>query len=272
MKDQIENTRKEFEKLGAIYSISENVTINQEIIENVPCYWFNPKKTGHTNRLIIYLHGGCFVLGSIESHRALVSHLSENLALPILFVEYSLAPEKPFPAAVNEIEKVYRHIISRYPENDIILMGDSAGGGLSISVISDFNRSHVKPPAYLVMLSPWVDLTCNNDSLVKNKDTDPILTKKSLQDYASMYVGDSTLSEANPIENMHGNYPPTLILVSSSEILLDDSRSICNKIASHQKNTKLSIHENQNHVWMLADIHSEESKKGIKEIRELLSV
>src|SRR5262245_53393275 len=223
MENQINNTRKEFEKLGTVYNKSENVTIRQEIIESVPCYWFKPEKTANTNRLIIYLHGGCFVLGSIESHRALVSHISENLALPILFVEYSLAPEKPFPAAVNEIERVYKHVLSRYPDDDIILMGDSAGGGLAVSVISDFNERGFRQPIYLVMRSPWVDLTCNNDSLLKNKDTDPILTKKALENYASMYVGDSTLPEADPIENMNGNYPPTLILVSSSEILLDDS-------------------------------------------------
>ena len=98
MNSQLNNSRKEFEKLGTLYAPSEQVAITQEIIENVTCYWFNPKEKVNTNRLIIYLHGGCFVLGSIHSHQALVSHLSEQLALPILFVEYSLAPEKPFPA------------------------------------------------------------------------------------------------------------------------------------------------------------------------------
>ena len=271
MSSQLNNSRKEFEKLGTLYAPSEQVTINQEIIENVTCYWFNPKEKVNTNRLIIYLHGGCFVLGSIHSHQALVSHLSEQLALPILFVEYSLAPEKPFPAAVNEIEKVYKQMLARDPEKNIILMGDSAGGGLAISIVSAFNKENIKSPVYLVMLSPWIDLSCNNDSLLRNKDSDPILTKKALQDYASMYINDNKLSEANPIENIKGKYPPTLILVSAAEILLDDSQSIYSKIASDQQKTKLSIYDNQNHVWMLANIHSEESKKAIREIKEFIT-
>lgn len=270
MNDQINNSRKEFDKLGAIYERSENVAITPEVIENVPCYWFHPKEIINNNRLIIYLHGGCYVLGSIESHRALVSHIAAYLALPILFVEYSRAPEKPFPAAINEIEKVYQ-ILTRHPGTDIILMGDSAGGGLSVSIISKHNERNGKAPICLVLLSPWVDLSCTNESMLTNKDSDPILTQKALQDYASMYVDGNSLPEANPVENMHGKFPPTLILVGSTEILLDDSRSIYNKIAGQQEKTTLRIHDQQNHVWMLADIHSEESKRSLKEIREFIA-
>jgi epsilon-lactone hydrolase len=271
MNDQINSARKDFDKLGTFYNKSEHVTINREIIENVTCYWFYPKEKVKANTLIIYLHGGCFVLGSIQSHQSLVSHVAEQLALPILFIEYSLAPEKPFPAAIDEIEKVYQKILFRYPENNIILMGDSAGGGLAISIISKFNKRNSKPPTHVVMLSPWIDLSCSNDSILANKDLDHILTKKALQDYASMYVDDHTLSEANPIENIYGKFPPTLILVSSGEILLDDSKSIYNKIASQQEKTKLSLYDNQQHVWILADIHAEASKKAIREIKEFIS-
>lgn len=118
------------------------------------------------------------------------------------------------------------------------------------------------------MLSPWVDLTCNNDSLLVNQDHDPILTKKALKEYASLYVDGDKLSEANPIENMDGRCPPTLILVGSGEILLDDSKSICDKIKSHQKKVQLNIYDSQHHVWMLENIHSEASKKALREIKE----
>ena len=261
MNEQIYNMRRDFDGLGNAYEKSANVNITKEVIEGVDCYWFHPKETVNKNNLIIYLHGGCYVLGSIQSHRSLVSHLSEQLALPILFIEYSLAPEKPFPAAINEIEKVYHKILSRYAGNDIILMGDSAGGGLAISIIS---KDSIPSPKYLVMFSPWVDLTCKNESLVKNKDTDPILTKKILEDCASLYVNDHTLSEANPIENINNQFPPTLIFVGSGEILLDDSQSIHN-------NATLRIYDNENHVWLLADIFSDASKKAITEIKEFIA-
>ena len=271
MNDELNNVRKEFDKLGLAYNKSDKVTIEQEIIGNTTCYWFNPNGKINANRLIIYLHGGCFVLGSINSHTSLVSHLSEQLAMPLLFIEYSLAPENPFPAAVKEIEKVYGQILSRFPEKEIVLMGDSAGGGLAITIIADLNKWNSRLPVALVMLSPWVDLSCTNNSLLENKDSDPILTKKALQDYASMYVNGNKLQEASPIEKMDGKYPPTLVLVSSSEILLDDGKTIIMKIAGSQPKTRLSIHEKQNHVWLLADIHSSESKMAIQEIREFIS-
>lgn len=221
--------------------------------------------------MIIYLHGGCFVLGSIQSHQSLVSHLSKHLALPILFVEYSLAPEKPFPVAMSEIEQVYKHTLLHYPENDIILMGDSAGAGLALSVLSKLNKEGVKAPAYLIMLSPWIDLSCSNESLSSNANLDPILTKKALQDYTSLYVREHNLSDANPIETRYGEYPPTLILVGSGEILLDDSKSIYNKIASVQEKVKLSIYDNQNHVWMLENIQTGESEKALREIKKFIA-
>jgi len=269
MNDKIFNSRKSFEKLGNVYEKSRNVTINQKIIQNVNCYWFRPEK--ETNKLIIYLHGGCFVLGSVKSHQSLVSHLSEHLALPILFIEYSLAPKKPFPSAIDDIENVYKQILAEYHAHDIILIGDSAGSGLAISVLSRLTEKDIRSPANLVMLSPWIDLTCQNNSLIENKDHDPVLTKQALQNYTSMYIGNANLSDVNPIETINERFPPTLILVGSGEILLDDSKSIHNKIAGLQEKVKLTIYENQNHVWMLENIHSEESKKAIKEIKEFIS-
>jgi epsilon-lactone hydrolase len=271
MNDKLVNSRISFEKLGDVYEKSKNVTINREIIQNANCYWFKPEKEINTNKLLIYLHGGCFVLGSVKSHQSLVSHLSEHLALPILFIEYGLAPEKPFPSAIDDIENVYKQALSEYHDYKIIFMGDSAGAGLAISVLSRLTKKGIKLPANLVMLSPWIDLTCQNNSFIENKDHDPILTKKALQNYTSMYVGNAKLSDANPIESIKGRFPPTLILVGSGEILLDDSKSIYNKIADHQKKAKLTIYENQNHVWMLENVHSEESKKTIREIKEFIA-
>lgn len=269
MNDKIINSRKSFEKLGNAYEKSKNVTISQEIIQDVNCYWFTPDK--EANKLIIYLHGGCFVLGSIKSHQSLVSHFSDHLALQILFIEYSLAPEKPFPSAIDDIENVYKQILSKYDTHDIILMGDSAGAGLVISVLSRLAEKDIKLPAKLVLLSPWIDLACVNNSLIKNKDKDPVLTEQVLKNYALMYIGNANLSDANPAETVNEIFPPTLILVGSGEILLDDSKSIYNKIIGFQEKVELTIYENQNHVWMLETIHSKESKKAIKEIKEFIS-
>ncbi|MGE5106498.1 MAG: alpha/beta hydrolase [Sphingobacteriales bacterium] len=271
MNNKINDSRKNFEKLGSSYPKADNVIIEKEIIKNINCYWFRNNAKTNTNRIILYLHGGCFVLGSIQSHQSLVSHLSKELSLPILFADYSLAPEHPFPSAINEIIHVYQHLLLKYPENDIILMGDSAGAGLSLSVLSKLNEMNIPAPKYLVMLSPWIDLACTNKSLIVNANLDPILTKEQLQNFVSLYINDKNLSEANPIETMYGPFPPTLIVVGSGEILLDDSKSVYTKIASQQAKVKLSIYDKQNHVWMLENIHTEASKKAIREIQEFIA-
>lgn len=271
MNNKIFNSRKNFEKLGAIYNKADNVTIKKEIIENVNCYWLNDKENTKTSKIIVYLHGGCFVLGSIQSHQSLVSHLSKHLSLSVLFVDYSLAPEHPFPSAIIDIIQVYKHLLLQYPENDIILMGDSAGAGLALSILSKLNESNIHSPKYLVMLSPWIDLTCTNKSLTVNADLDPVLTKEQLKEFVLLYVNDNNLSDANPIEAMYGQFPPTLILVGSGEILLDDSKSIYNKISSQQTKAKLSVYDKQNHVWMLENIHTVESKTALIEIKEFIT-
>ena len=270
MNEKINNSRNNFEKLGAVYSKSENVTISKERIVHVDCYWFNSERFANSNKLIVYLHGGCFVLGSIQSHQAMVSHVSANLQTPVLFVEYSLAPEHPFPAALNEVFSVYKHLLLKHSEKDIIFMGDSAGAGLALSVLSKINNEGIKIPAYLVMLSPWVDLTCSNDSIATNAQSDPILSKTALQNFAAMYVDDN-LSEANPIGNLLGPFPPTMIMVGSGEVLLDDSKNLYNKITREQPNVKLSIYEKQNHVWMLENIHTDSSGKALNEIKEFIA-
>lgn len=113
--------------------------------------------------------------------------------------------------------------------------------GVSLSVLSKPNDKNVPAPKYLVMLSPWIDLTCTNKSLTINADLDPILTKEQLQEFVSLYVNEINLSAANPIETMYGPLPPTLLLVGSGEILSGDSKSVYNKIAHQQTKTKLSI-------------------------------
>ncbi|HET9431782.1 MAG TPA: alpha/beta hydrolase [Chitinophagaceae bacterium] len=270
--DKIVNSRKNFDNLGKSYEKADNIIIEKVIIENVDCYWFRPDGNSADNRIIIYLHGGCFVLGSIQSHQALVSHITRHLSIPALFVDYSLAPEKPFPAAINEIIHVYQHLLLLHPEADFILMGDSAGAGLSVSVLSKLNERNIPVPKYLVMFSPWVDLTCTNPSIALNAGLDTILTKAQLQEFVSLYVNDNNLAAANPVGNLHGKFPPTLILVGSGEILLDDSRVVYKKIGSQQERVKLSVYDNQNHVWMLENIHSEGSKNALKEIREFIAV
>ncbi len=267
---RITAARLNFDKFGTCYKIADEVLIEKELIFDVSCYWLRKKEMKPGNRIIIYLHGGCFVLGSIHSHQALVSHIARELEIPVLFVEYRLAPEHPFPAAVDDLLKVYNHIIEGNQNPDIILMGDSAGAGLAMSVISILNKINTRKPQFQVMISPWVDLRVSNKSIETNAGNDPVLTKGQLDSFTSLYLGNTELSAANPIGTIFGDFPPTLILVGSREILSGDSELAYSKIKEKQPATKLKVYNDQTHVWLLDDIRSEASKDAIEEIRNFI--
>jgi monoterpene epsilon-lactone hydrolase len=269
----IMESRSNFEKLGNRYTAADNTRIEKEIIQDVPCYWFDKVNAKPPGNLILYLHGGCYVLGSIDSHKALVSHFANETGITILFIEYSLSPENPFPVAINEVLKVYNYLVDELQVPNLSFMGDSAGAGLVMSVVSILNtEKNSNNLRQIIMISPWVDLRNNSNSVRSNKNIDPVLTKEGLDFFASLYTRKNKLSAINPIETLFGVFPPTLILVGSNEILLDDSRMILSKIAARQPLTKLTIYENQAHVWLMDDIHSEPSKKALQEIKSFMNV
>lgn len=270
MSTPLELSRSNFNKLGKQYAKPIEVIVEKEMIENIPCYWFNRNMPDSAGKMIIYLHGGCFVLGSIQSHEALVSHLCNHLQLPVLFVEYSLAPENPFPKALEEIISVYRSIVLSEPSKDILFMGDSAGAALCCSAISLLNKEDVKKPSQLILLSPWIDLRNDSASIKENAEKDPILSEAELKKYTAMYAGIHPVSTVNPVENMYGTFPPTLILVGSGEILLDNSKLIYSKIAGNQTIIKLTIYADEDHVWLLNNITTPASQRAIKEINDFI--
>lgn len=272
MKERINEIREMFNRHGKAYTKAVNIKIKKEPIGNIDCFWFKKIESKETKQLIIYLHGGAFTLGGMTSHGSLVSHLANQFELPILFIEYSLAPENLFPTAINEIVKVYQSILQTYSKSEIILMGDSAGAGLAISVISKLNKMEIEIPGSLVMLSPWTDLACSYESHATNSELDTIFggKKSLLQNMASLYAGTEKVSSVSPIELMHGLFPPTLILAGSTEVLLDDSKAVHAKILGRQPDVKLSIYDNQKHVWLLEDVHTKSSKKAMKEIQEFI--
>src|ERR1035437_2434888 len=112
LSNEIENYRAQFNQLGKIYPPLTNVKIEHEYIADISCYWFIPQNL-QSDKIILYLHGGGFITGSIESHKAMVSHLADGFNTRILFVEYALAPEKPYPSGINDVLKVYKHLLKQ---------------------------------------------------------------------------------------------------------------------------------------------------------------
>ena len=266
--NKVNADRAFFNSLGNSYPSDSSVDITSEPIEGITCYWFMSDNFDE-NKIIIYLHGGSFALGSIQSHKSMVSHFASALSTKVLFIEYALAPEKPFPNGVHDVLKVYRALFRKYPNAKISIIGDSAGGGLSVSFINMAIKEKLQMPSGVILISPWIYLKCNTESHKNRKKIDPILTKDMLVEYANYYVANNW-NEADPSELNFNSFPPLFILVGSNEILFDDAKSFYEKIKPLQSNTKMKEYINQNHVWLLADIKSNGSKNALTDIKEFI--
>lgn len=254
--------------------VAAHVVMHKEVVNQVACYWFLPEPDALdlTTDIIVYLHGGCYVIGSIQSHAAMVSHMADFMQRPILFVEYRLAPECPYPAALHDVRQVYEAMLSRFPDKRFVLMGDSAGAGLAVAVCGRLASSAATLPALLVLLSPWLDLTCQSMSYAYNAGVDTILSRTALLKYTECYVRDHQLmEEANPINVPLHNFPPTLMLVGAGEVLLGENKQFCSDLLQQQPKVHLSIYEDQSHVWLLEDIHTSASVDALKEIRDFIA-
>ena len=267
--NQVNTDRAAFNGLGHIYPADGSVKISGEPIEGVTCYWFVPGKFDKS-KIVIYLHGGMFVLGSIAGYKAMISHFASAFSARILFIEYALAPEKPFPNAPDNILKVYRAIIRRFPDAKITVMGDSAGGGLAATLIKMASEEKLQMPSSVVLLSPWLYLRGNNESYETRKKLDPILTKDKLMEYANYYAGNNW-NEADPSQFTFNSFPPLLILVGSNEILFDDSKLFYEKMKLLQPDTQMKEYKNQSHGWPMIDIKSDAAKDALTSIEKFIT-
>jgi epsilon-lactone hydrolase len=265
---KINGFRAFYETLGKVYPVDSTVTETAIEIAGVKTYWFNQKQTTQKH-IVIYLHGGVYTYGNINAYRAMLSHLSKSLNLPVLYVEYSLSPEHPFPTANNEILKVYQEIKKKYPGYKITIIGDSAGGGLAISLVNDAQKANLAMPDALALISPWVDLKCVNNSYSTKQAVDPILNKGFLYSHAQMYAGNK-MKVADPSEIKFRNFPPVILLVGTDEVLNDDTKNFYSYIKPIQPKAKMKEFEGQKHVWLFSHIDSPESVEAVNNIKEFI--
>ena len=262
---KINGFRGFYETLGKVYPPDSTITVNATEIAGVKSYWFNQNQLTQKN-IVIYLHGGVYTYGNINAYRAMLTHLARSLNLPVLYIEYSLSPEHPFPAANNEILKVYREIKKQYPGYKITIIGDSAGGGLALSLVNDAQKADLPIPTSLALISPWIDLKCVNNSYTTKQAIDPILSKDFLFNHALMYASNK-MKEADPSEIKFKKFPPVLLLVGTDEVLNDDSKNFYAYIKPIQAKAKLKEFAGQKHVWLFSHIDSQASIEAVNDIR-----
>ncbi|MFZ5921381.1 MAG: alpha/beta hydrolase [Chloroflexota bacterium] len=230
--------------------------------------WITPPDAA-AQRVILYLHGGGYVSGSVAIHKLLCVALAQATGTRVLLPEYRLAPENPFPAALEDALSAYRWLLDQgVAPADIVIAGDSAGGGLSLAATLSLRGTGEALPAALVCLSPWADLTLSSASHRAKANADPVLYEKELRYWALSYTDEANLSNpmVSPVyANFHG-FPPMLIQVGSEEILLDDAVAVAEKAKAAGVDVTLRVWPGMWHVWHAAGTWLPESRAALDEI------
>lgn len=269
-KTESNTVRVGFERASHITKFPRFVT--KEIVQyaGLNAAWFIPDNYGKS-KTILYLHGGGYVMGSVNTHRALIGRIARASGYKALAVDYRKAPENPYPAAVEDAVNTYKQMVRDGYEN-IFLMGDSAGGGLVLALLQIIRKEKLQKSAGCVLLSPWTDLTLSGDSMQTKKDVDPMAQPHLVEIFAKRYYADN--DPKNPLisplfADLKG-FPPTYIQVGDNETLLDDSTRIARKMNDSGVKVKLDIFPKMMHVWQYFGGILPEANKAIDQIGEFV--
>jgi epsilon-lactone hydrolase len=225
------------------------------------------------DRAILYLHGGGYIMGSINTHRELIARLSKAAQARILALDYRLAPEHPFPAPVEDATAAYRWMLAQgLKPSRIAVAGDSAGGGLTVAALVAFRDAGLPMPAAGIPISPWVDLEAIGESMKTRSSQDPIVKPEMIREIARVYLaGQNPRSPlAAPLyADLHG-LPPLLIHVGDAEALLDDSKRLAERAKAAGVDVTLEVWPEMPHVWHLFAHFLPEGQQAIDRVGEFV--
>jgi len=260
--------RSDFEKTSAMLPIAEGVTIKPVRIDGINAEWLKPDGVPEGS-VILYIHGGGYCVGSINTHRSVASYIAKASRTNALLIDYRLAPEHPFPAAIEDATTVYTWLLSNgsSPEN-IVIAGDSAGGGIAVSTLLYLKKNGISMPAAAVCISPWVDLGMTGESQKTKADLDLILEKEVLDKMAKAYIVNETPGKPliSPIYADLSGLPPMLIQVGTSEILLDDAKRLTQSAEKAGVDVTLDVWDEMIHVFQYFAYMLPEGQEAIGKI------
>lgn len=245
-------TRESFDTEMGRIPLADNVTAESLTFGNVPAEKITPANAT-PGKAVLYLHGGGHVFGSIKSHRHFVSRLAVATKATAWHIDYRLAPEHPYPAAIEDALIAYRAILaSGIAPTDIVVGGESAGGNLAAALLLKLKDEKLPQPAGLYLLSPWLDMTTTAESYEKVGARDPMISREGIVGVATAYLGgqpDTPL--ASPVRADVAGLPPMLIQVGSEEVLLSDSTAFANNAAMTGIDVTLRVWAGMPHAWPL---------------------
>jgi monoterpene epsilon-lactone hydrolase len=225
------------------------------------------------DRAVLYLHGGGYVLGSVSSHRDMIARLSGAAAARALGLNYRLAPEHPFPAAVDDAVAAYRWLLHEgFAPGRIAVAGDSAGGGLTAATLVAIRERGLPRPAAGVLLSPWVDLEGSGESMNGGVMDDPMVRKDLVAAMGPAYLAGASARTplASPLYADLRGLPPLLVQVGRREVLLDDALRLVQKAQREGVEVTLEVWPGMIHVWQIFASELAEGREAVERIGEFL--
>ena len=245
-----------------------------EIVETPerPAEWLTPP-AARADAVVLYFHGGGYAIGSPRSHRHLAAAIARAAGIRALLLDYRLAPEHPFPAALDDAVEAYQWLLARgLAPGRIVLGGDSAGGGLTVATLIALRDRGLPRPGGGICISPWVDLTCSGASYATKASADPIVTRDGVEAMAQAYVGtgDRKAALVSPLYADLKGLSPLLVQVGSDEVLLDDALGLGARARAAGVDVKVEEWPAMVHVWHWFLPMLDEAEKAIAGIGDFV--
>ena len=250
----LEERRASFTPGGRLHLVPDDVLVREVSAGGVPAHWL-AAPGADADRVLLFLHGGGYELGSLRSDGELAARLGRASGMRVLLPEYRLAPEHPFPAAIDDVLAAWRWLCTDQglSTRSIAVAGDSAGGGLAVALLVAARDAGEAMPAAAVLMSPTVDLSSSGASMTERVDQDPISTPDMLRQFAADYLAgaDPRTPLASPLFASLSGLPPLLVQVGTADLLLSDSERLARTAAEAGVDVSLEIGEGLPHVYQI---------------------
>ncbi|MBP1737062.1 MAG: 6-hexanolactone hydrolase [Oscillospiraceae bacterium] len=253
----LERQRRGHEVLGKLFSPMIGMTWEPFELGGVPAAWTRPSRGHDRRQAVLYCHGGGYTSGNVGFARNLSAKLAQVTGYDVISFGYRLAPEHPYPAALEDAVQVWDHLMYQgYGARDVVVAGDSAGGNLALALTLRLRSMGRKLPRALVLLSPFTDMTASGASYAARAEDDPILSLDYIRAVSAAYAGGHALGEPmlSPLFANLNHFPPTLIQAGSHEILLSDSVRLRDRMVASGVPCRLEVYQNMWHVFQMYPI------------------
>jgi epsilon-lactone hydrolase len=269
----LEEIRAAFAPVGQLLPLPDSATVTAVDADGVSAHWLDVAGAEPDN-ILLFVHGGGYSLGSLRSHGPLAARIGTETKRRVLFIEYRLAPEHPFPAAVADVLSAWRWLTaSGIDPASVVVAGDSAGGGLVLVLLHTLRDGRQPMPVGAVLISPWLDLTCSGSSMTDRADQDPIFSRQRMQAFASTYLNgaDPRDLSASPLFDSHVGLPPLLVQVGGAEVLFSDSERFAQSAANDGVDVTLNVADQLPHVYHGA-LDTPEATAAVRQIADFTRI